>query len=107
LQFAIQKFPAIFSLSATKGEIAKFGVQECLIKAISLTQSDHTALLRDHTTQLRTINGRLEKAEGKLDLVHVGVEAIQILLKGPIANETHDDDPLIADPVDGGPDALP
>jgi uncharacterized coiled-coil protein SlyX len=65
----------------------KFRTQEKLIQAVSVTQSEHT-------TQLRTINDRLEKVEGKLDLVHVGVEAIQILLKG-------------LNPGDGDPDALP
>jgi len=48
----------------------------------------------EHTTELRTINDRLAKVEGKVDLVHVGVEAIQILLKG-------------LNPGDSHPDALP
>jgi hypothetical protein len=93
---------------------AKFGVQERLIQAISLTQSDHTAVLRDHTALLRDHTTRLTRLEvgqeelrTKLDLVHVGVEAIHALLTGLTADETHGDDPLIANPVDGDPDALP
>lgn len=79
---------------------AKFRTQEKLIQAISVTQSEHT-------TQLRAIEGRLEKVEGKLDLVHVGVGAIHTLLMGLTASETLEDDEVSANPVDGGPDALP
>jgi uncharacterized coiled-coil protein SlyX len=80
---------------------AKFGVQEKLIQAISVTQSEHT-------TQLRAINGRLEKVEGKLDLVHVGVQAIHTLLTGLTADETPEEDNQVsANPVDADPDALP
>jgi hypothetical protein len=80
---------------------AKFGVQEKLIQAIALTQSDHTALLRDHTALLRDHTERLtrlevgqEQLQTKLDRVHVGVEAIHTLLTGLTA-------------VDADPQALP
>jgi hypothetical protein len=73
---------------------AKFGVQERLIQAISLTQSDHTALLRDHTERLTRLEGGQEELQTKLDRVHVGVEAIHTLLTGLTA-------------VDADPEALP
>jgi chromosome segregation ATPase len=65
---------------------AKFGAQERLIQAISESQSDHTARL----TRLETGQDELRT---KLDLVHVGVETIQLLLRG-------------LNPGDGEPDAL-
>src|ERR1700733_2644029 len=55
---------------------AKFGVQERLIQAISLTQSEHTSMLRDHTTRLTRLEVGQEELRTKLDRVHVGVEAI-------------------------------
>jgi hypothetical protein len=73
---------------------AKFGVQEKLIQAISLTQSDHTALLRDHTERLTRLEVGQEELQTKIDRVHVGVEAIHTLLTGLTA-------------VDADPDALP
>jgi hypothetical protein len=59
----------------------KFRAQEKPIQAVAETQSDHTARLtrlEDGQNELRTELGR----------VHVGVETIQILLKGLSANET-------------------
>jgi hypothetical protein len=79
---------------------AKFGVQERLIQAISVTQSDHT-------TRLTRLEAGQEELRTKLDRVHVGVEAIHTLLTGLTANETHDDDQLTANPLDSDPDALP
>jgi hypothetical protein len=86
---------------------AKFGVQEKLIQAISVTQSEHTTQLRTINGRLEKVEARLEKVEGKLDLVHGGVETIQILLKGLTANETPEDDQVNVNPVDADPDALP
>jgi hypothetical protein len=93
---------------------AKFGAQERLIQAMSATQSDHTARLTRLETglgqvegRLGLVEGRLGLVEGKLDLVHVGVQAIHTLLTGLSADETHEDGPVSADPVDADPDALP
>ncbi len=58
-----------------------FGVQETLMQAFSLTQSDHTA-------RLTSFEDRLGKVDGKLDLVHVGVEAIHTMLKVPLQMNT-------------------
>jgi hypothetical protein len=66
---------------------AKFGVQEKLIQAISLTQSDHTK-------RLTRLEVGQEELQTKLDRVHVGVEAIHTLLTGLTA-------------VDADPEALP
>jgi predicted secreted protein len=66
---------------------AKFRAQETLMRAMSVTQSEHTARL----TRLETGQDELR---AKLDLVHVGVGAIHSLLAGLTG-------------VDGDPDALP
>jgi hypothetical protein len=66
---------------------AKFGVQEKLIQAISLTQSDHTK-------RLTRLEVGQEELQTKLDRVHVGVEAIHTLLTGLTL-------------VDADPEALP
>jgi hypothetical protein len=71
---------------------AKFGVQEKLIQAISLTQSDHTKLLRDHTERLEKLEVGQEELKTKLDRVHVGVEAIHTLLIGLTASDTDDNE---------------
>jgi uncharacterized coiled-coil protein SlyX len=78
----------------------KFRAQEKLIQAVAETQSDHTARLtrlEDGQNEFRTELGR----------VHVGVQAIQILLKGLTADVTPEDDQVSANPVDADPDALP
>jgi hypothetical protein len=79
---------------------AKFGVQEKLIQAISVTQSEHT-------TRLTRLEVGQEELRIKLDLVHVGVEAIHTLLTDLTANETHEDRQMPANPVDADPDSLP
>jgi hypothetical protein len=79
---------------------AEFRAQRSMLQALHDTQQDHTAQLADLATgqkELRT----------KLDLVHVGVEAIHGLLTGLTANGTNEDHGVTANPVDGGPDALP
>jgi hypothetical protein len=86
---------------------AKFGVQEKLIQAISVTQSEHTAMLRDHTARLEKLEIGQDEMRTKLDLVHVGVQAIHTLLTGLTANETPEDNRVSAKPVDADPDALP
>jgi hypothetical protein len=65
---------------------AKFGVQEKLIQAISLTQSDHTK-------RLTRLEVGQEELRTTLDRVQVGVEAIHTLLTGLTA-------------VDADPEAL-
>jgi hypothetical protein len=79
---------------------AEFRAQEKLIQAVAETQSDHTSRL----TRLEDVQNELRTELGR---VHVGVEAIQILLKGLTANETPEDDQVSANPVDADPDALP
>jgi hypothetical protein len=86
---------------------AKFGVQEKLIQAISLAQSDHTTLLRDHTERLTRLEVGQEELQTKLDRVHVGVEAIHTLLTGLTANEAAEDRQVAPNPADAAPDALP
>ena len=68
-------------------DLGTLGAKIGLIQAISVTQSDHTARL----TRLETGQDELRT---KVDLVYVGVEAIQTLLTG-------------LTPGDGDPDALP
>jgi uncharacterized coiled-coil protein SlyX len=86
---------------------AKFGVQEKLIQAISVTQSEHTAMLRDHTARLEKLEIGQDEMRTKLDLVHVGVQAIHTLLTGLTANETPEGNQVSANPADADPDALP
>ncbi len=85
-------------------ELGTLGAKVGLIKALSKTQSEHTALLRDHTARLSDLKAGQEDMRTKLDLVHLGVESIHTLLLGLTAIEP-DEDNVGAKPVDGAPGA--
>jgi len=54
----------------------QFGSQGRLLKALSKTQSEHTATLRDHTGRLIRIEDRLDRVERGLVAVDVGIRTI-------------------------------
>jgi chromosome segregation ATPase len=87
--------------------LGTLGAKIGLIQAISETQSEHTAQLRNLDVRLEHVEDRLERVEGTLGTVKVGVEAIYALLTGLTAGETQKGDQVSANPIDADPDALP
>ena len=61
--------------------------QRTLLHAVRVTQSEHTADIRDIKGRLGNVEGRLGQVEEKLGNVHIGVQAILAVLDRTIGQE--------------------